>query len=52
MEVFGALFTATLSIFQVEFTLYGFTFSMWDVFLWTGVAGLVLAFVGGLLFHD
>ncbi|MCI9403733.1 MAG: hypothetical protein HFF04_08690 [Oscillospiraceae bacterium] len=52
MEVFKAMFAATLSVFQVEFTLYGFTFSMWDVFLWTGVAGLILAFVGGLLSHD
>ena len=49
MEVFQALFSSTLSVFQVEFTLLGFTFSMWDVFLWTFVAGIVIWFIGGLL---
>lgn len=52
MEIFRSLFAATLSVFQVDFTLYGYTFSMWDVFLWTTVAGLILGFVGGLFFHD
>ncbi len=47
MEGFQALFTSTLTVLKVEFTLMGFTFSMWDVFLWTFVAGLIISFVGG-----
>lgn len=52
MEIFQWLFSATMEIFKIEFTLYGFTFSFWDIFLWTTVAGIVLGFVGGLLWHD
>lgn len=52
MEAIQALFTSTLAVFQVELTLFGFTFSMWDVFIWTLIAGIVIAFIGGLLFHD
>lgn len=52
METFQALFTSTIELLKVEFTIFGFTLSMWDVFLWTGVAGLILSFVGGLIFHD
>lgn len=48
MEDFGAMLTATLEIFQIDFTLYGFTFSFWDVFKWSIVAGLLIWFLGGL----
>lgn len=48
MEVFQTWFSAVLGVFQVPFTLYGFTFSLWDVFLWSLVAGLVIAFLGGV----
>lgn len=51
METLQAWFSAVLAVFQVEFTLYGFTFSLWDVFLWSLVAGLVFAFIGGI-FND
>ena len=41
MEVIGSLFSAVLSLFQLEVNLYGFTFSFWQVFVWTTVAGIV-----------
>lgn len=48
METIQAWLIAVLNVFQVQFTLYGFTFSLWDVFLWSLVAGLLFAFIGGL----
>lgn len=51
MAELGQLFSAILSIFQIEFSLYGFTLSFWNVFLWTGFAGIALwvvfAIIGG-----
>lgn len=46
MEIFQALFSSAISVLKVEFTLLGFTFSMWDVFLWSFVAGILISFVG------
>lgn len=47
MEELQALFTSTISILKVDFTLMDFTFSMWDVFLWSFVASILIWFVGG-----
>lgn len=52
MEVLQSWLSAVLAILKIELTLYGFTFSFWDVFLWTLVAGLVIAFLGGLFGGD
>lgn len=41
MENLGALFTGVLHLFQTELSLYGFSFSWWQVFLWTAVAAIV-----------
>ena len=40
----GALINWTREVFALEFTLYGFSFSLWQVFLFDIVAGIV-AFV-------
>lgn len=45
MADFGALMAYTLQAFSYEFTLYGFTFSLWEVF----VFGTVVVIVGRLL---
>lgn len=45
MEDMQAMFTATLALFKTPLTLYGFTFSMWEIFLWGIVAGLLIWFV-------
>lgn len=37
----GALFSAVVELFKIEFTIYGFTFSMWQVFLFNIAAGIV-----------
>lgn len=41
MEHIGAMFSAVMRLFQLEFTLYGFTFSFWQVFVFAVVASLV-----------
>lgn len=51
MELMQQWFSAVLGVFQVPMTIFGFTFSLWDVFIWSLVAGIVLSFIGGV-FND
>lgn len=51
MENVKAMFDATLAVFKIPITIYGFTFSFWNVFLFVIVGGMVLAFIGRL-FND
>ena len=41
MELVGAMITSTVDLFKLEFTLFGFTLSFWQVFLFSCVAGIV-----------
>lgn len=41
MSDIATLFSYVLQLFQIEFTLYGFTFSLWEVFIFSVVASLV-----------
>lgn len=50
VEDFGVFVGAVLKVLQVEFTLYGFTFSFWQVFLWVAVVSAV-ALVLGVIYH-
>lgn len=36
------VFDLVLELFQLEFTIYGFTFSMWEVFLFDFAAGIII----------
>ena len=45
MEYVGQLFVAVLEILQLPFDIFGHVFSFWQVFVYTGVAGIVLGFV-------
>lgn len=36
------VFELVVELFSIEFTLYGFTFSMWQVFLFDMVAGIIV----------
>ena len=38
----GLVFQKVVELFQIEFTIYGFTFSMWEVFLFDFAAGIVV----------
>ena len=53
MESFVDLLQACVDgLCATQFSLGGFTFTLWDVFLWTAVASIILTFVGGLLNGD
>lgn len=39
---FGMLIEKTVELFSIEFTIYGFTFSLWQVFLFTIAADIVI----------
>ena len=39
---FGMLIEKVLELFSIEFTVYGFTFSLWQVFLFDIAAGIVI----------
>lgn len=52
MEDFAALMSVTYRIFALEFTLYGFTFSLWQVFVFSAVAGIVGKILAEVFFGD
>lgn len=52
MSDIGALFSAVAELFKIDFTLYGFTFSLWQVFLFDIAAGIVAWSIGKLLLDD
>ncbi len=52
MELLGSLFSHVLDLFQLEFDLFGFSFSMWQVFIWTAVAGIVARIIGEVFFGE
>lgn len=49
---FGAMISATLQLFSVEFTLYGFTFSFWEVFLFSIAAGITVWILAHIFLGD
>lgn len=46
------LFGAVLDAFKIEFTIYGFTFSLWQVFCFDIVVGLVAWGLGQVFLDD
>lgn len=45
MAGFASMMSAAYNIMSTEFSLYGFTFSYWDVFIWS----IIITIVGGLI---
>lgn len=52
MELFGTVLKLTMNLFCMEFTLLGFTFSFWQVFVFSIVAGIVGWILGEVLIGD
>ena len=52
MEVIGVLFDSVLGLFKYEFTIYGFTFSFWEVFMFSAIMSIVAYFIGRLFSDD
>ena len=48
----AALFFLGGNLFSIEFTIYGFTFSMWQVFLFDIVIAIVGWFLGKVFLDD
>lgn len=42
----ASVFQMTYNVMQTPMTLYGFTFSWWDVFMWSALAGVAAFFLG------
>ena len=42
MESVGTLFSFALDLLKTPLSLYGYTFSFWQMFWWTLVAGLLI----------
>ncbi len=47
IEDFGAMISAVVTLMKTELTLYGVTFSFWQVFLFVVVVAIVAYFLGG-----
>lgn len=45
MSDFVGFMTAIVSGLQTPVTIYGFTFSFWDISMWSLLAGLIVWFV-------
>lgn len=52
MEAIVALFSWTYAAFNLQFTLYGFTFSLWEVFVFSTVAVIVGRILAEVFFGD
>jgi hypothetical protein len=52
MNDIATLFAKTVELFSLEFTLCGFTFSLWEVFLFSAVVGIVARILGEIFFGD
>lgn len=48
----GALFRFIMRLFTYEFTIYGVTFSMFQVFAFSTVASILGWFIGKVFFDD
>lgn len=47
IEDFGRMITAVMDLLQVELSLYGVTFTWFQVFAFTAVVGIVCYLLGG-----
>ncbi len=52
MEDLAALISGVLRLFSLEFTLYGFTFSLWEVFLFSATVSIVGRILYEIFFGD
>lgn len=52
IEDFGRMISAVMDLLQVEITLYGVTFTWFQVFAFTAVVGIVCYLLGGVFGGD
>ena len=49
MSGFLNVMNVIMNGFNQSFTVYGFTLSFWDIWLWSIIGAIVAAFIGGML---
>ena len=49
MSGFLNVMNVIMNGFNQSFTVYGFTLSVWDIWLWAILGAIVAAFIGGML---
>ena len=52
MEDFKALVDTVIGLLQLKMTIWGFTFSFWNILLFGLVTSIILWFLGGFYGHD
>lgn len=52
MENIGRLLSAVIAVFRYEVTIYGFTFSYWEVLAFGVVASIVAKIIGEMFMGD
>ena len=52
MNDIAVLFAKTVELFSLKFTLYGFTFSLWQVFCFDVVAAIIGWILGKVFLDD
>lgn len=45
MNDLALLFNAVVSLMKTELSIYGLTFSFWDIFLWLMIVGAILLLI-------
>lgn len=48
MEAFLAMMSGIVSCMQTPMNIWGFTFSFWDVFLFSMISSVIFGFIGKL----
>lgn len=43
-------FDVILDFFRYEMQIYEFSFSFWDIFLWSTLASIVISFIAGFIY--
>ena len=52
MEDFAEVISGAMALFRMEFTLYGYTLSFWQIFCFSVVASIVIWIVREVLLGD
>lgn len=47
---FTSIMSAVLNLYKLDLTIYGYTFSLWQVFIFSMLIGIVVNFIGDLIF--
>lgn len=52
MGLIAALFSATLGLFQLNFSVFGFSMNFWQILIWSAVVGILIEVIRRFFFDD